>query len=123
MAARGCKGLILTTAALLASRAASRDRCFCCDAFIPPTFRASIAVVPATAGRLGRQHRRRAAPAVADADADASPSAAVNVSEEAPTLEGGSLDVENVVVIGRCAEDLNDGSCVFVLCVVRCASL
>lgn len=118
MAARRCKGLMLATAALAALLAASRNRCVCCDAFITPSFRSSAAaaaaVSPGPAGRLIRHRRSAAAPADADADEDTAPGATLDASEEAAISEGGSLDVENVVVIGRCAEDLNVApTCVF----------
>lgn len=101
---------MLATAALAALLAASRNRCVCCDAFITPSFRSSAAaaaVSPGPAGRLIRHRRSAAAPADADADEDAAPGATLDASKEAAISEGGSLDVENVVVIGRCAEDLN----------------
>ena len=110
MAARRCKGLMLATAALAALLAAFRNRCVCCDAFITPSFRSSAAaaaVSPGPAGRLIRHRRSAAAPADADADEDTAPGATLDASKEAAISEGGSLDVENVVVIGRCAEDLN----------------
>lgn len=97
----------MVTAALVASLAASRDRCFCCDAFVAPSFRSLYTAAPSRPGRLVTYRRRSAAAAAAgdaDADADASSdaaSAAVDAPEETAVSEGGGLDVENVVIIGR----------------------
>ena len=108
MAARRCKRLMLATAALAASLAASKNRYGCCDAFVTPSFRPSIAA--AATGPVGRsvrhQHPAAAAPTDAEADAEACPGAVVDASEEAAVLDSSSLEVENVVVIGRCEQDL-----------------
>lgn len=113
MAARRCRGLMMATAALVASLVASRNRCFCCDAFVSPSFRSTTATaVPA---RFVRHRRSAAAPADADADADNSSGMTIDAPEEATISEGSSLDVENVVIIGRCEED-NVLTCVCMSC-------
>lgn len=121
VARRRCKGFMLATAIFAGSSVPSSNRLFCCDAFLITT---SFPTSPTKAARFASAAGTTttavtASAAAADADGDADSDADANACADADdasadtadagrsvdaspdSSSGNSLDVENVVIIGR----------------------